>query len=249
MIELYNDDCIKIMNQLISENKKIDAIICDPPYGTVKGLQTDGWKNTDISWDEKIDTNKMFELCEQLLRQNGILILFSQEPYTSELRTSATSNIEFAYPLIWLKNHFCNYLTCKKAPVSYFEDISVFYKKYDSECSNPLREYFKNVLQYIGIAKADIMKKLGHQKADHVFRTETMQFGLCSEEVYKELTEQFNLVAMGNYKTYQELKEIDSKHNTRTFNLSNNQKYKSNILKYDKETFKFIKGFSGNLYK
>lgn len=30
---IYNDDCIKVMHQLITQGVKVDAVICDPPYG------------------------------------------------------------------------------------------------------------------------------------------------------------------------------------------------------------------------
>ena len=33
-INLYNGDCIEIMNSLIKEGVKVDAIITDIPYGT-----------------------------------------------------------------------------------------------------------------------------------------------------------------------------------------------------------------------
>lgn len=31
-IELYYDDCFEIMKKLIADGRKVDAIICDPPY-------------------------------------------------------------------------------------------------------------------------------------------------------------------------------------------------------------------------
>ena len=34
MIDLYNGDCLEIMDYLISQNIIVDAIITDPPYGT-----------------------------------------------------------------------------------------------------------------------------------------------------------------------------------------------------------------------
>ena len=32
-INLYHGDCLNIMDELISKNIIVDAIICDPPYG------------------------------------------------------------------------------------------------------------------------------------------------------------------------------------------------------------------------
>lgn len=31
-IQLYNGDCIEIMQSLIEQNIKVDAVITDPPY-------------------------------------------------------------------------------------------------------------------------------------------------------------------------------------------------------------------------
>jgi DNA modification methylase len=31
--ELYNGDCLEVMDYLIFNNIKVDSIICDPPYG------------------------------------------------------------------------------------------------------------------------------------------------------------------------------------------------------------------------
>ena len=31
---LYHGDCLEVMDKLISEGVKVDAIITDPPYGT-----------------------------------------------------------------------------------------------------------------------------------------------------------------------------------------------------------------------
>lgn len=32
-VSLYNGDCLEVMQQLIEEGVKVDAIITDPPYG------------------------------------------------------------------------------------------------------------------------------------------------------------------------------------------------------------------------
>ena len=36
MYKLYNDDCLKVMDNLIEEGIKVDCIITDPPYGTTR---------------------------------------------------------------------------------------------------------------------------------------------------------------------------------------------------------------------
>jgi len=34
MIDLYKGDCLEVMDRLIADGVKVDAIITDPPYGT-----------------------------------------------------------------------------------------------------------------------------------------------------------------------------------------------------------------------
>ena len=39
---IYNMDCLEGMKQI--PDGTIDAVICDLPYGTMKGAQLDGWE-------------------------------------------------------------------------------------------------------------------------------------------------------------------------------------------------------------
>jgi len=168
------------------------------------------------------------------------LILFSQEPYTTELRNKAIANLSFCYRAIWEKNDFANALGCNKAMVSFYEDVLIFSKNnpiYDSELIHPLRPYFKMVLDFIGLNKKTIVEKIG-QKADHTFRTDSSQYGLCTEKTYLELIEFFGIDKVGGFKKFAELKIIDDKFKKEfasTFNLWEGNKYKSNILKYKKD--------------
>lgn len=155
MTDLYNGDCLEIMYKLIEKGIKVDAIITDPPYGTVKDLGNSskikhGMKNK-TNWDKIININLMFDKCEKLLREGGVCILFGQEPYTSSLIKNQNFNLPFSYRNIWLKDHFSNSLISKKSPVNYFEDINIFFRKYDLYNENPLREYFYNILKFIGL--------------------------------------------------------------------------------------------------
>lgn len=227
----YQMDCLEGM-KLIPDGS-IDLILCDLPYGTMKNAGLDGWKNQTTQWDERLDTEALFVQYERILRENGMMVLFSQEPYTSELRTYKAYNIEFAYPMIWKKDHFANALISKKPPVSYFEDINVFYKKYDVQNKNPLRLYARVVMEYIRLTLKEINKKLGHRKAEHFFYVESTQFKLCTEETYNELTAVFRLSDFKEFKPFAELKEMNKKYQ-RVFNLEGENK-KSNVLEFKKE--------------
>lgn len=235
-IELYQGDCLIESDKI--ESGSVDLILTDLPYGTI----TNAPKNWTVSnesshkWDFAIEPKKVFDIANRILRKNGKIILFSQEPYTSRLTTEAISNIPFCYRMMWEKNDFANALLCNKAPVSYFEDILVFSKNnpiHDCEFIHPLRLYFKLVMGYIGLNKKQVVGKIG-QRADHVFRTESSQFGLCTEQTYNELIKVFNIDKMNGFKEFSELLEIDKPFKA-TFNLWQGNKYKSNILKYKKD--------------
>ena len=237
ILRLINGDCLEEMQKLIDDGVKVDLILTDPPYGTVKGLDLDGWKNQSIGWDNQLPTKEMFDCCEKLLRMNGTCILFSQEPYTSYLRQFKPENLPFIYPFYWLKDHFANALSCKKAPVSYVEDLSVFRKKYDSDNIHPLRIYAQKLLSELDMTSKDIEKVLGHRSAEHFFyKNGSSQFSLCTEETYDELIEVFNIDKLPCFKSYDELEVINSKFKSKVkpkFNLTNS-KYKSNVLEYSK---------------
>ena len=253
---IYNEDCLTGMQRI--PDGSVDCIICDLPYGTMKGAQLDGWEGVKTDWDEIIPTDKLFEQYERVLRMNGVAILFSQEPYTNHLRgyQYKNTNFGFGYPLMWRKNHFANALIAKNAPVSYFEDISVFFKRFDTSGHHPLRDYFSAVMSYIGATSAkQINEKLEHRKAehsfyvspkqlimqkiggkaDHTFRNGSTQFALCTAETYQEIIDKFHIDEMEGFKSYDELVRMDARFK-RTFNLPEGQKYFGNVLEYAKDS-------------
>lgn len=232
MIDLYNGDCL-IEHEKI-EDGSVDLILTDLPYGTMKGAELDGWKNQTTEWDIVIDPKDIHSLANRILRKNGKMILFSQYPYTVELIKNAIPNLPHSYNMIWEKDHFANSLIAKKAPVNYYEDVLIFSKLHDIEGSHPLREYFKLVMNYIGLNLRQINAKLGHRRAEHTFYINSTQYNLCTERTYKELIEIFNIDKMIDYKTYEQLRVIDKKYDS-TFNLWEGNKYKSNILKHKKD--------------
>ncbi len=231
-MRLMLGDCLEVMAGL--PDGAIDAVICDPPYGTVNGAGLDGWCEGDTDWDDALDPAAVFAHCNRVLRMNGALVLFSQEPYTSRLITEAHGNLPFSYRMTWLKDHFANALVAKKAPVSYTEDVLVFFKKYDTQAQHPLRQYAKRVLAICGGDLKAINARLGHRRAEHFFYVESTQFALCTEQTYAQLCEVYGLARMEWFKPYAELEEINRRFK-RCFNLPEGQKYKSNVLQYRKD--------------
>ena len=229
MINLMQGDCLERMKEIPSGS--VDMILTDPPYGTVKGAQLDGWEGRKTDWDVCISHKEMLAECNRVLRTNGALVLFSQDPYTAKLMTETHGNLPFSYRLTWLKDHFANSLIAKKAPVNYTEDICVFFKKYDTLNQHPLREYSRFLMSSANTNLKKINLDLGHRRFEHFAYTDSTQFGLCTEKTYNEF---LRFYGVSGFKPYSELVEIDRAFN-RAFNLPEGKKYKSNVLQYKKD--------------
>lgn len=111
-MKLYNDDCLKVMGQLIQDGVKVDAIITDIPYGT-----------TACSWDTIIPLQDMWCYCDNLC-PDGNIVLFSSGLFTVDLINSNRKN--FKYKLIWKKNVPTGMASAKYRPMKYYEEICVF---------------------------------------------------------------------------------------------------------------------------
>ena len=112
--KIYNEDCLEGMKRI--PDKSVDMILCDLPYGT-----------TACKWDTIIPFEPLWEQYERIIKDNGAIVLFGTEPFSSFLRTS---NIKwYRYDLIWEKSRFTNFLFVKKQFGKVHENISVFYKK------------------------------------------------------------------------------------------------------------------------
>ena len=230
-IELIQGNCLTESDKI--ESGSVDLILTDLPYGNMRNAGLDGWENNKTGWDFAIEPKAVYEIANRILRKNGKMVLFSQEPYTSKMINEAIANIPLNYKMIWKKDHFANALIAKKAPVSYFEDIIVFSKIHEFELLHPLREYFKTVFDYIGHTKKTIIEQIG-QRADHVFRFKSSQFDLCTNETYEALIYYYCIDSMEGFKSFDELSEINATFNA-TFNLWEGGKYKSNVLEYKKD--------------
>ena len=235
MIQLIQGDCLIESDKI--ESGSVDLILTDLPYGTIKNIPLKGYENKTTEWDEVIDTNKIYKVADRLLRKNGKMVLFAQQPFTTELIAKAIPNLPFSYSMIWEKDHFANALTAKKAPLNYYEDVLVFSKNHEFEGLHPLRPYFKQVFEYVGHTKKRILEQVG-QKADHVFRFNSSQFDLCTVETYEDLIYYYCIDSMVCFKNFDYLAQEDEKFKTEfasTFNLWEGNKFKSNILKYKKD--------------
>ena len=240
--ELWHGDCLELMKDI--PDGSVDLVLTDPPYGVITKSTHDlkGWKNKSIKWDSCLSAEKIFADIDRVLRPNGKCILFSQEPYTSELVTKQIPSLPFSYRAVWVKNNAGVVLGCKQNMVSYFEDICIFSKtfpKHDFDKKHPLRDYFmKEKEKCLGV---NFNELLGNNMASHYF-TNGSQFAFPTKSNYEKLQK------TGFFKEdYEKLKEIHSKWQQdnidkmnalypSVFNLWQGGKQKSNVLEYQKDS-------------
>ena len=237
MIKLLKGDCLIESDKI--ESGSVDLILTDLPYGN---MNTDGGRKLGINgWDLAIEPKKIFEIANRILRKNGKMILFSQEPYTTKLITEAIPNIPFNYRATWEKDNFAVALGAKVNMVSFTEDVLIFSKNYDTEDLHPLRNYLSNCKQkseiknrYFDLLYMKYYNKTGKIKRNLDHYWNGTQFCMPTEDIYKNILQPTGFFTI----PYEELKKIDNEFKQRfasTFNLWEGKKYKSNILKYKKD--------------
>lgn len=111
---VYQGNCLELMQQI--GDRSIDLILCDLPYGT-----------TDCAWDVIIPMAPLWEQYNRIIKNNGAILLFSQQPFTTDLINS--NRKMFRYEIIWEKKKAVGFLNANKMPLRCHEVILVFYKK------------------------------------------------------------------------------------------------------------------------
>ena len=113
-IQIFCGDCLELMKNI--PDGSVDLVLCDLPYGTTRN-----------KWDSIIPLDRLWENYKRVIKDNGAIVLFSAEPFTSLL---ITSNIQwFRYDLIWHKTQGSDFLNANRKPLRSHENICVFYKK------------------------------------------------------------------------------------------------------------------------
>lgn len=110
----YNCDCLQILPEIPSAS--VDMIFTDLPYGTTKN-----------TWDSPIDFSALWSEYERIIKDNGVIALWSQSPFDKVL---ACSNLKlFRYEWIIEKTSATGFLNAHKMPMKAHENILIFYKK------------------------------------------------------------------------------------------------------------------------
>lgn len=113
-IDLIKGDCLKVMKNI--PDNSVDMVLCDLPYGT-----------TNCKWDSIIPFGAMWNEIEHIVKPNGVIALFSAQPFTSALISSNYKN--FKYDWVWEKDRPSNPLVANKRVMPRHESICIFYQK------------------------------------------------------------------------------------------------------------------------
>ena len=111
---LIEADCLEAMRTLGPGS--VDAIICDPPYGT-----------TACKWDAVIPFEPMWAEVWRVLKPNGVALFTASQPFTSALVMSQPK--AFKYEWIWEKAVGSNFALMKYQPMKEHESVLVFSRK------------------------------------------------------------------------------------------------------------------------
>lgn len=113
-VTLWCGDCLELMKDI--PDKSIDCVITDLPYGS-----------TSCSWDIIIPFDNMWKQLKRITKPTSPIILFGQEPFTSELRISNLK--DYKYDIYWEKERLTNIQQVKRRIGKTVETISIFYEK------------------------------------------------------------------------------------------------------------------------
>lgn len=129
-------------------DKSINMVLCDLPYGT-----------SACKWDTVIPFEDLWKEYERIVKDDGAIVLFGSEPFSSNLRMS---NLKlYKYDWKWEKPSGANFLNFKYQPAKVHEDIMVFgkmatsYSKKGTMIYNPQMEEGKPYSQKSGKQKQD----------------------------------------------------------------------------------------------
>ena len=219
-IELINDDAVEVLKHM--KDKSVDLILIDPPYNIGKA-----------SWD-KIDNyigwlGGIFEELSRVLKDNGSFYFFHNDfLQIVELQNYINKHTDFIFKrlIVWnkkfkgskLEGYLQGHLEVKQLRnYKQMVEYCLFYTKQDAtgletimlDVNNfkNLRDYFKDLQEWLGLKLSETNKILGNRRAEHTFYHSSTQWDLCTEETYKALEEQFKIRVWSGYRTYEDLRQ------------------------------------------
>ena len=110
-IDLMQGDCLELMKDI--PDGSVDMVLADLPYQV-----------TASKWDIVIPFDLMWERYKRVIKDDGAIVLFGTEPFSSFLRMSNIEN--YKYDWVWNKRKGGNIFNLKSQPYKIHENIMVF---------------------------------------------------------------------------------------------------------------------------
>ena len=121
---------------------------------------------TQCKWDTVIPFEPLWKQYNRIIKDNGAIVLFGTEPFSSHLRLSNLK--KYKYDWIWDKVKGTGFLNAKKQPMRNHELISVFYKK---QCTyNPQKTYGHKMKKSYR-SKDSQTEVYGEMKNDYIYES------------------------------------------------------------------------------
>ena len=105
------EDCLVGMARLPPQS--MDMILCDLPYGL-----------TECRWDCVIPLDALWSQYMRIIKPEGAIVLFAQQPFTSMLVMSNVAHYKYSW--VWKKTKAGNFAQAPYRPLCEHEDILVF---------------------------------------------------------------------------------------------------------------------------
>ena len=133
-IKLYNADCIRTMELLISEGISVNAIITDPPYGYLKH-----------KLDKCFDNNKFFELAYEIIKKDGFLIFFGRGVENARRMVIAEDvGFKFKEEIVWNKKQ----IATPMLPIGRMHEMIYIFSKGRAKINRIYFNAFDDIFNY-----------------------------------------------------------------------------------------------------
>ena len=120
------DSIIPFNRYIVIKEGKRDKILYEDEFILRRLKEGISMKEVEKEWKEN-SKEGMWEKINKLIKPNGAICLFGNEPFSSALRVSNIKN--YKYDWYWNKSKPVGFANAKKMPLKDIETISIFYKK------------------------------------------------------------------------------------------------------------------------
>lgn len=161
---MMQGNCLELMQEI--PDGSVDMILCDLPYGT-----------TACKWDSVIPFEPLWEQYNRIIKDNGAIVLFGSEPFSTELRHS---NLKmYKYDWVWNKKLAGNGILAKKQPLKIHENIMVF----------------NTTTYHPQMTKGRMRKKMGLKESE-LTGGNSYAFEYMNDEYYPQSIQEFSIANM-----------------------------------------------------